>query len=75
MFGSASVLRAEFVHRKLQLIAEDLGRLLEFKDASYDELVIDHRIVHEAIGTALEQFTDYVEAVGRFVDARAPESG
>jgi len=26
------VIRPEFVHRKLQLIADDLGRLVRFKD-------------------------------------------
>lgn len=35
------MLRPEFVERKLQLIAEDLGRLTDFRDVSYDDLVAD----------------------------------
>lgn len=35
------MLRPEFVERKLQLIAEDLGRLAEFRDDSYEDLVSD----------------------------------
>jgi hypothetical protein len=34
-------LRREFVERKLQLIADDLGRLSEFRDVSHEELVRD----------------------------------
>jgi len=58
------VLRPEFVERKLQLITEDLGRLTGFRGVGYEELVeddVDRRIVHAAIGTALEQYTAYVE--------------
>jgi uncharacterized protein YutE (UPF0331/DUF86 family) len=143
------MLRPEFISRKLQLIAEDLGRLARFRDVSYESLVaddvrlaaverilerivlraidvnehiiselatgeeerttrlsyrdtflrlpdygvypkdfadliapsaglrnilvheyndVDHRIVHGAIRTALEQYTAYVEAVQRFID-------
>lgn len=35
------MLRPEFVERKLQLIAEELGRLTDFRDITYDELVSD----------------------------------
>ena len=35
------MVRPEFVKRKLQLIAEDLGRLLQFKDASFEEITGD----------------------------------
>lgn len=35
------MLRREFVERKLQLIAEELGRLSDFRDVSYDALVAD----------------------------------
>ena len=35
------LLRREFVERKLQLIAEQLGRLTEFRDVSREELVAD----------------------------------
>lgn len=35
------MLRPEFVERKLQLIAEELGRLTQFRDISYDELIAD----------------------------------
>ena len=35
------MLRPELVRRKLQLIAEDLGRLESFRDVSYDELLGD----------------------------------
>jgi uncharacterized protein YutE (UPF0331/DUF86 family) len=35
------MLRADFIRRKLQLIAEELGRLLEFKDASFEEITGD----------------------------------
>jgi len=35
------VLRREFVERKLQLIAEDLGALSAFRDIPYEELVGD----------------------------------
>jgi uncharacterized protein YutE (UPF0331/DUF86 family) len=34
-------LRREFVERKLQLIADDLGRLAEFRDVSLEDLVRD----------------------------------
>ena len=34
-------LRPEFVERKLQLIAEDLGRLVGFRDVTLEELVAD----------------------------------
>lgn len=148
------MLRPEFVERKLQLIAEELGRLTEFRDASYEELIadavrlaavermlerivlravdvnehmvgalatgaeakttrltyretflkladydiypadfaeriarsaglrnilvheyndVDHRIVHGAIRTALEDFTAYVDAVSGFLTRRAEE--
>ncbi|MBI4540505.1 MAG: DUF86 domain-containing protein [Gemmatimonadetes bacterium] len=146
------MLRPEFVERKLQLIAEDLSRLTQFRDESYESLVadplrlaaverilerivlraidvnehiiselatgaeekttrlsyrdtfwklvdyevysnefaeriapsvglrnilvheyndVDHRIVHGAIRTTLEQYAAYVGAVLRFMDARA----
>ena len=145
------MLRPEFVERKLQLIAEDLLRLSEFRNDTYEALTgdavrlaaverilermvlraidvnehivgalatgaeerstrlsyadtfrrladhgvyprdfaeriarsaglrnvlvheyndVDHRIVHGAIATALEQYAAYVEAVRAFVDAR-----
>jgi uncharacterized protein YutE (UPF0331/DUF86 family) len=35
------MLRREFVERKLQLIAEELGRLTEFRDVALHELVAD----------------------------------
>lgn len=35
------MLRREFVERKLQLIAEELGRLASFRDVSLDELLGD----------------------------------
>jgi len=35
------MLRPEFVQRKLQLIAEDLGRLLEYKDESRESITAD----------------------------------
>ena len=35
------MIRAEFVRRKLHLIAEDLGRLLHFRDRTLDELAGD----------------------------------
>jgi uncharacterized protein YutE (UPF0331/DUF86 family) len=35
------MVRPEFVERKLQLIAEELGKLTRFKDDTYDELVGD----------------------------------
>ena len=35
------MLRADFIRRKLELIAEELARLLEFKDASYEEIAND----------------------------------
>jgi uncharacterized protein YutE (UPF0331/DUF86 family) len=35
------MLRPEFVERKLQLIAEELGRLMQFREVSYDELLAD----------------------------------
>lgn len=35
------MLRPEFVERKLQLIAEELGRLTDFRDVSYDALIAD----------------------------------
>jgi uncharacterized protein YutE (UPF0331/DUF86 family) len=145
------MLRPEFVARKLQLIAQDLGILAEFRDTSYEDLVgspirlaaveriieriilravdvnehligalatgaeakatrltyrdtflkleglgvcsralverlassaglrnilvheyndVDHRIVHAAIRSVLEDYTSYLEAVHRFVTAR-----
>lgn len=148
------MLRPEFVERKLQLIAEELGRLGDFHDISYDDLLadpvrlaaiermlerivlraidvnehligalatgaeqkttrltyremfllladhgvystdfgqhiaasaglrnilvheyndLDHRIVHGAIRTALQDYTSYVEAVHRFLaEGRTP---
>ncbi len=35
------MLRPEFVQRKLQLIAEDLGRLLQYKDESWESITAD----------------------------------
>ena len=35
------MLRVEFVRRKLELIAEELARLVEFKDASFEEIAGD----------------------------------
>jgi uncharacterized protein YutE (UPF0331/DUF86 family) len=35
------VLRVEFVRRKLQLITDELGRLTQFRDIGYDELIGD----------------------------------
>jgi uncharacterized protein YutE (UPF0331/DUF86 family) len=35
------MLRPEIVRRKLQLIAEDLGQLAAFRDASYEEVTAD----------------------------------
>ncbi|MCG6867599.1 MAG: hypothetical protein LJE91_02385 [Gammaproteobacteria bacterium] len=35
------MIRREFVQRKLQLVAEDLERLLRFKDETPDSLVAD----------------------------------
>jgi uncharacterized protein YutE (UPF0331/DUF86 family) len=35
------VLRVDFVRRKLQLITDDLGRLMQFRDTGYDELIGD----------------------------------
>jgi len=35
------VIRPEFVHRKLQLIADDLGRLVRFKDETLESLTGD----------------------------------
>lgn len=35
------MLRPEFVQRKLQLIAEDLGRLLQYKDESWESIIAD----------------------------------
>ena len=34
-------MRPEFVERKLQLIAEDLGRLAEFRDLTHEDFVAD----------------------------------
>lgn len=147
------MLRREFVERKLQLIAEDLGRLASMREISFDDLIADeirlaaverilerivlraidvnehliselatgaeekstrltyrdtfvklaaygvypaefaqqiapsaglrnvlvheyndadHRIVHGAIGTALQQFTTYIEHIERFLDRHSP---
>lgn len=35
------MLRPEFVQRKLQLIAEDLGRLLQYQDESWESITAD----------------------------------
>lgn len=35
------MIRAEFVHRKLQLIADDLARLIRFQDESLESLIGD----------------------------------
>ena len=35
------MIRPEFVHRKLQLIADDLGRLVRFKDETLESLTGD----------------------------------
>jgi uncharacterized protein YutE (UPF0331/DUF86 family) len=35
------MLRPEFIRRKLQLIAEDLGRLAQFQDLTFQELIDD----------------------------------
>ena len=35
------MLRPEFVQRKLQLIADDLGQLLPFRDIVYEALIAD----------------------------------
>jgi hypothetical protein len=63
------VLRVEFVRRKLQLITDELGRLPQFRDIGYEELIGDplrlaaverllERIVLRAIAIpqALEQY-------------------
>jgi len=36
------MVRLELVNRKLELIAEDLGRLLPFRDCSFEEIVNDY---------------------------------
>jgi uncharacterized protein YutE (UPF0331/DUF86 family) len=36
---------------------------------------IDHRIVHGAIRSALEDYTAYIEAVQRFLNRRAQPDG
>jgi uncharacterized protein YutE (UPF0331/DUF86 family) len=48
------VIRAEFVRRKLHLIAEDLGRLLHFRDRTLDELAGDF-VVMAAVERLLER--------------------
>jgi hypothetical protein len=48
------MLRPEFVERKLQLIAEDLAHLAEFRDVSYDELVA-HDLHLAAVERMLER--------------------
>lgn len=35
------MLRLEFVRRKLQLIAEDLGRLVAYKDETWEAITAD----------------------------------
>lgn len=35
------MLRPAFIKRKLQLIAEDLGRLAQFRDDAFEEVVSD----------------------------------
>lgn len=60
----------EFVRRKLELIAEELGRLVEFKDASYEEVVGDF-VKLAAVERILERIVNRAVDVNEHLIARS----
>jgi uncharacterized protein YutE (UPF0331/DUF86 family) len=71
-------LRREFVERKLQLIVEDLGRLVEFQDVSFDELVSDgirlaavERILERMILRAIDVNEHLIGAISTGAEERS----
>ena len=72
------MLRPEFVERKLQLIAEELARLTDFRDISYDELIGDalrlaavERILERVVLRAIDVNEHLLAALARGQDAGA----
>ena len=59
-----------FIQRKLELIAEELGRLLEFKTWSYDEIVGDF-IKLAAVERILERIVNRAVDVNQHIIAHA----
>jgi uncharacterized protein YutE (UPF0331/DUF86 family) len=71
------VLRPEFVERKLQLIVDDLGQLLAFRDTSYGDLVADpirlaavERIVERMVQRAIDVNEHLISTLSTGEEAR-----
>jgi uncharacterized protein YutE (UPF0331/DUF86 family) len=71
------VLRPEFVERKLQLIVDDLGQLLAFRDTPYEDLVTDpirlaavERIVERMVQRAIDVNEHLISTLSTGEEAR-----
>jgi uncharacterized protein YutE (UPF0331/DUF86 family) len=71
------VLRPEFVERKLQLIVDDLGQLLAFRDTPYADLVADpirlaavERIVERMVQRAIDVNEHLISTLSTGEEAR-----
>jgi uncharacterized protein YutE (UPF0331/DUF86 family) len=71
------VLRPEFVHRKLQLITDDLGQLALFRDISHSDLVADpirlaalERIIERIVLRAIDVNEHIISALATGAEQR-----
>jgi uncharacterized protein YutE (UPF0331/DUF86 family) len=71
------VLRPEFVERKLQLIVDDLGQLVAFRDTPYGDLVADpvrlaavERIVERMVQRAIDVNEHLISTLSTGEEAR-----
>jgi uncharacterized protein YutE (UPF0331/DUF86 family) len=71
------MLRPEFVQRKLQLIAEDLGRLLEYKDESRESITADflklaalERLIERIVMRAIDINEHLIAELGSGAESR-----
>jgi uncharacterized protein YutE (UPF0331/DUF86 family) len=71
------MLRPEFVQRKLQLIAEDLGRLLEYKDESWESITADflklaalERLIERIVMRAIDINEHLIAELGSGAESR-----
>lgn len=71
------MLRPEFVQRKLQLIAEDLGRLLRYKDESWESITADfmklaalERLIERIVMRAIDINEHLIAELGSGTESR-----
>lgn len=71
------MLRPEFVRRKLQLIAEDLGRLLQYKDESWESITADflklaalERLIERIVMRAIDINEHLIAELGSGAESR-----